>query len=229
MGRLARSRGCGVPKRRTNDFFIGDIIPGKVWFIDANVLTHWVLGSGGVLDVLCAGYHLSPEFRDVYTSHYAESISFIDAIVNDEITESSHEFYVSSLAINELFYAMKDELRSIILFNKGMPISRWRDARTNPEIPEKCFRAVYDKTFQSFDTLLGEGRIHYITEGSAESDPEYWSIYAPLLFLTKDAKTQDATLLTTAIINRADYFVTKDEPLMKAAKKKLQHPELPAR
>ena len=87
--------------------------------------------------------------------------------------------------------------------------------------PEKCFRAVYNKTFQSFDTLFEEGRIHYITEGSAESDPEYWSIYAPLLFLTKDAKTQDATLLTTAIINRADYFVTKDEPLMKAAKKKL--------
>jgi len=32
---------------------------------------------------------------------------------------------------------------------------------------------------------------------------------------------EDATLLTTAIINRADYFVTKDEPLIKAAKKKL--------
>ena len=131
-----------------------------------------MLGSGGVLNVLCEGYHLSPEFRDVYASHYAESISFIDAIVNDEISDSSHEFYVSSLAINELFYAMKDELRSIILFNKGMPISRWRDARANPEIPEKCFRAVYNKTFQSFDTLFEEGRIHYITEGSAESDPE---------------------------------------------------------
>jgi len=116
---------------------------------------------------------------------------------------------------------MKDELRSIILFNKGMPISRWRDARTNPDIPEKCFKAIYNQTLTSFDTLLGEGSIHYLPEGSAESDPEYWSIYAPLLFLTKDAKTQDATLLTTAIINRADFFVTKDEPLIKAAKKQL--------
>lgn len=180
-----------------------------------------MLGSGGVLDVLCDGYHLSKEFRDVYASHYADSISFIDTIVNDEIPDLSQEFYVSSLAINELFYAMKDELRSIILFNKGMPISRWRDARTNPDIPEKCFRAIYNKTLQSFDTLLGEGLIHYIPEGSAESDPEYWSIYPPLLFLTKNAKTQDATLLTTAIINRADYFVTKDEPLIKSARKKL--------
>jgi len=193
----------------------------KVWFIDANVLTHWVMGSGGVLDILCDGYHLTKEFRDIYCSHYSESISFVDTIVKEEIPESQHEFYVSSLAINELFYAMKDELRSIILFNRGMPISRWRDARTNPEIPEKCFRAIYNQALQSFDTLLGEGSIHYLPEGSAESDPEYWSIYAPLLFLTKDAKTQDATLLTTAIINRADYFVTKDEPLVKAAGKTL--------
>lgn len=180
-----------------------------------------MLGSGGVLDILCNGYHLTTEFRDVYTSHYTESISFIDEIIKEEIPESEHEFYVSSLAINELFYAVKDELRSIILFNKGMPISRWRDARTNPDIPEKCFRAIYDQTLTSFDTLLGEGSIHYLPEVSAVSDPEYWSIYAPLLFLTKDAKTQDATLLTTAIINRADYFVTKDEPLIRAAKKNL--------
>lgn len=181
-----------------------------------------MLGTGGVLDILCKGYHLSTEFRDVYISHYTDSISFIDFIVNEEVDHAGHEFYVSSLAINELFYAIKDELRSIILFNKGMPISRWRDARTNPDIPESCFRAIYDQTFRSFDTLLGDGAIIYLSEGSAESDPEYWSIYAPLLFLTKDAKTQDATLLTTAIINRADYFVTKDEPLIKAAKKKMK-------
>jgi hypothetical protein len=179
------------------------------------------MGSGEVLDILCDGYHLTPEFRDVYFSHYAESISFIDTIVKDEIPDSNHEFYVSSLAINELFYAIKDELRSIILFNKGLPISRWRDARTNPEIPEKCFRAIYDQTLISFDTLLGDGKITFIAESSAEIEPEYWSIYAPLLFLTKDAKTQDATLLTTAIVNLADYFVTKDEPLIKAAKKGL--------
>lgn len=180
-----------------------------------------MLGSGGVLDILCNGYHLTKEFRDVYISHYTDSISYIDAIVKEKVPDSNHEFYVSSLAINELFYAIKDELRSIILFNKGMPISRWRDARINPDIPEKCFRAIYNQTLQSFDTLLGEGSIIYLPEGSVESVPEYWSIYAPLLFLTKDAKTQDATLLTTAIINRADYFVTKDEPLIKALKKKM--------
>jgi hypothetical protein len=180
-----------------------------------------VLGSGGVLDILCNGYHLTTEFRDVYTNHYVDSISFINEIVKEEIPHSDHEFYVSSLAINELFYAVKDELRSIILFNKGMPISRWRDARVNPDIPGKCFRAVYNQTLRSFDTLLGDGSIIYLPEESSESVPEYWSIYAPLLFLTKDAKTQDATLLTTAIINRADYFVTKDEPLIKAAKKNL--------
>ncbi len=145
---------------------------------------------------------------------------FIDSIVKHGYN-SNHEFFVSSLAINELFYAIKDELRSIILFNKGMPISRWRDARTNPDIPEKCFEAIHNQTLRSFDTLLGEGAIVYLPDCSAESDSEYWSIYASVLFLTKDAKTQDATLLTTAIINRADYFVTKDEPLIKAVKKKM--------
>lgn len=44
-------------------------------------------------------------------------------------------------------------------------------------------------------------------------------IYSSILFLIKETKTQDVTLLTTAILNRADYFVTKDERLIKSAKK----------
>jgi predicted nucleic acid-binding protein len=42
-----------------------------------------------------------------------------------------------------------------------------------------------------------------------------------ILFLIKESKTQDATLLTTAILNEADYFVTLDEPRVRSAKKKM--------
>jgi len=37
------------------------------------------------------------------------------------------------------------------------------------------------------------------------------SVHAQLLSLTKNSRTQNAILPTTAIINRADYRVTKDE------------------
>ncbi len=47
---------------------------------------------------------------------------------------------------------------------------------------------------------------------------EFFEICSTILFLIKDAKTQDSTLLTTAIFNEADYFITKDKRLKKTAK-----------
>ena len=191
----------------------------KVWFIDANILAHWVLGKGGVLGFLIDKFRLTNEFFDIYSKRYEESINFIDELIIPRgQNEKSDEFYVSHLAINELFSGLKDELRSIILFKNGVPISKWRDSRNNPDIASEDYKAIYEITLKSFDILFGKKNIEYINELSQEDNPNYLSIYSSILFLIKDAKTQDSTLLTTAIINEADYFVTKDDVLIKSAK-----------
>ncbi len=196
----------------------------KVWFIDANILAHWVLGKGDVLSFLIEKFHLTNEFFDVYSKRYEDSINFIEELIKSGSQEKSNEFYISHLAINELFSGLKDELRSILLFKNGVPISKWRDSRNNPDITSDNYEAIYKITLKSFDILFGKKAIEYIDEQSQEDNPNYFDIYSSILFLVKEAKTQDSTLLTTAILNEADYFVTKDDVLIKSVKNLIKDP-----
>lgn len=143
---------------------------------------------------------------------------FLEEIVTQREHGLTDEFYVSTLVTNELFSAIRDEVRSVLFFKSGVPISRWRDSRNNPDIPEEQYEAIYELTLRAFDTLFENHGITIIPEVSPWDDSNYWSICSSILFLIKESKTQDATLLTTAILNRADYFVTLDVPLIKTAK-----------
>ncbi len=192
-----------------------------LWFIDTNVVAHWILGKGGVLDWMVDRFSLSDEMRDVYGNRYSDSIEVVDKILSQDY-EAKHEFFLSSLVTNELFSALRDEVRSILLFSKGVPISRWRDARVVPEIPFTDYQSVYENALRAFDELFLGKRIQLIDEQSASSYDGYWSIYSSLLFRIRGSRTQDMTLVTTAIINKADYFMTADEPLIKSARKLLK-------
>jgi len=193
-----------------------------IWFIDTNVLTHWVLGRGTILSFLCEQFKLHEDFFHVYMERYKTAIEFIDTVLGQKSAGLEDEFYVSSLATNELFSAIRDETRSILFFKQGIPLSRWRDARNVPDIPEKCVEALYQRTLQSFDAIFEHHGIVIIPEISPWDNDNYWSIYASILFLIRQSRTQDATLLTTAILNRADYFVTLDTPLISSSKAMMQ-------
>lgn len=191
----------------------------KVWFLDTNILAYWVFGKGGVLKSLIEKFNLSKEIYDVYFERYKKSISIIDEIVSQKNKGLKDEFFISYLAINELFSAIRDELRSVILFNSGVPISMWRDPRNNPDIKIEDYEPIYKLTLKSFDFLFENNAIILIDESSPEFESNYWEIYSQILFQINQSKTQDATLLTTAIFNKADYFITKDLTLIKSSKK----------
>lgn len=180
-----------------------------------------MLGEGGVLPYLCQQFSLHQDFIEVYRARYQTSTVFLEEIHAQRAHGLSDEIYVSTLATNELFSAIRDEVRSILFFKNGIPISRWRDSRNNPEIPEEQYETIYELTLQAFDTLFENHGITIIPEISPWENENYWSIYSSILFLIKESKTQDATLLTTAILNGADYFVTLDEPLVRSAKTKM--------
>lgn len=193
-------------------------IPRKVWFIDTNITAHWVLGKGGVLNFLVKEFNLTEEFYELYSKRYEESINLIEEIIKLGKHKKNNEYYISYLSINELFSALRDELRSILLFKNGVPISKWRDSRNNPDIKPSEYKSIYEITLKSFDILFENKAIELMHEESLEDDPNYLDIYSSILFLVKEAKTQDSTLLTTAILNKADYFITKDDTLIKSAK-----------
>jgi predicted nucleic acid-binding protein len=207
----------------------GITIPPQRWYIDTNVLAHWVLGKGGVLQLLCEQSALPDQFFEIYSSRYEPSLTFVNTIIDKKNQKITDNFFVSHLAINELFSAIRDEMRSILLFNKGCPISMWRNPRYDPIIDAIDYQAVYKQTLQAFIPLFEDGKkdgktqdsvIQLMVEQSPES-PNYWDVYSSILFMVKEAKTHDATLLTSAILDKADYFVTLDKSLIKNAKKML--------
>jgi hypothetical protein len=179
------------------------------------------MGKNGILESLIDKFNLHEEFCEVYTNRYEVSLSFIEKVLEEKEAGLADEFNVSYLAINEIFSALRDELRCILLFNKGMPVSRWRDPRINPDIKQEDYEFIYEKTMKSFDTLFANKYIMPVAELSPEIEKEYFEIFSSILFLVRNARTQDATLLTTSILYLGKYFVTLDEPLIRAAKKTL--------
>lgn len=217
-GKKVRLKDCGVPQKRKIEGVGAFPITAKIRFIDTNIIAHWILGNGGILKDLCSSQDLSNEFLDIYVKRYKPAIDFVDAILTKKNDACKDEFYITSLTSNELFSAIRDEIRSILFFRQGIPISRWRDSRNNPDIPEEVYLEIYKKTLESFDFLFENHGITIIPEVSPWDDDQYWSIVSSILFLIKESKTQDATILTTSILNGADYFITLDKPLISSAK-----------
>ena len=176
------------------------IIPPQRWYIDTNVIAHWVLGKGGVLQLLCEQSSLPDQFFEIYSSRYEPSLTFVNTIIDKKNKRITDNFFVSHLAINELFSAIRDEMRSILLFNKGCPISMWRNPRYDPIIDSQDYKAVYEQTTKAFIPLFEDSVIELMVEQSPDN-PNYWDVYSSILFMVKEAKTHDATLLTSAILS----------------------------
>lgn len=179
------------------------------------------MSEGGVLNLLVEKHNLNKEFKDIYKERYSDSVTLIEKIL-DFSERDDLEFLFTNLCLKELFSAIRDELRSIVLFKKGVPISRWRDPRINPEFKKEDYNDVYEILLESFDGLFQNGMIQPIPDIQPEDEKEYWNVYSSLLFLVKESQTQDVIILTTAIFNKGDYFITKDEKLIRSTKKILK-------
>ena len=171
---------------------------------------------------MCEQYKLPDEFFEIYSKRYEPSLTFIDTVIDKRAQGIPADFFVSHLAINEMFSAIRDEMRSILLFNKGCPISMWRHPRYDPKITAEEYQAVYEQTTRAIVPLFEDSVIELMVEKSPEN-PNYWDVYSSILFMIKEARTHDATLLTSAILDQAGFFVTLDTSLIKHAKTPLNN------
>lgn len=187
------------------------------WIIDTNVVAHWLMADQ-ILEFAVKHFHLSQEFSDVYKNRFRESCDFVNKVL--ELPANSPQFVIIELSINELFSALRDEIRTIILFVNGVPISRWAYKRETKEVrfPEELSKSIHELTLQGFDTLFGANKIDIMETTVPSDEPDYLEVYSSLVFLNPGLGTQDAILLANAIFERTDYFVTTDKELVKLGK-----------
>jgi predicted nucleic acid-binding protein len=191
------------------------------WCIDTNSLVPWLITDSGVLDLLIKKYGIPSDFRDIYLNRHTHSIDFIQRIIDLKSKGFSDEFYFSYLAMNEVYSAVRDEIRSILLFKNGTPLSRWSEEKNSIDLPEDSMETVYKDIENKFDVLFGNNTIIPLSDEPEEKGDNFSDIVASLIFTFKRVKTQDAILLTTAISIKANYFVTFDKRLISEVSKEL--------
>lgn len=195
--------------------------PGTRWCIDTNTLVPWLITDSGVLNLLIKKYGIPKDFRDIYLNRHIHSIDFIKRIIDLKSSGFPDEFYFSYLAMNEVYSAVRDEIRSILLFKNGTPLSRWNEEKNSIDLPADSMETVYVDIENKFDVLFGNNVILPLSDEPEEKGDNFSEIVASLIFTFKRVKTQDAILLTTAISVRANYFVTFDKRLISEVSKEL--------
>jgi len=194
---------------------------GSRWCIDTNTLVPWLITDSGVLDLLIKKYGIPADFREIYLNRHKQSIEFIQRIIDMKSEGFQDEFYFSYLAMNEVFSAVRDEMRSILLFKNGTPLSRWSEEKNSLDLPGDSMETVFEEIENKFDILFGNNTILPLSDEPEEKGDNFSEIVASLIFTFKRVKTQDAILLTTAISVRANYFVTFDKRLISEVSKDL--------
>ncbi len=187
------------------------------WIIDTNIAVHWLIANQ-ILEFLIKYFHLSQEFANVYKTRYMESCDFINKVL--ELPQEADEFLIAELSINELFSGLRDEIRTVILFKEGVPISRWASKRETEgvQLDEELSRNTHELVLKGFDTLFGAQKIRIVETTTPSDAPDYLDVYSSLIFLYPMLRTQDAMLITTAIFERATRFVTTDRDLIRVGR-----------
>lgn len=189
----------------------------KSLVIDTNITVHWLM-SEKIIDYLIKEFNLTKEFANVYRRRYEPSVIFVNEVLNSK--EKRYNFYITELSTNEIFSGIRDEVRSVLLFVKGIPISRWMYKRVTKDVKfkEELSRAIYELAMEGLDVLI-ENKIEIIPTISPSDAPDYYEVYSSLIFLNPELNTQDAILLTTSIFQEINYFVTLDSDLIKLGKR----------
>ncbi len=190
----------------------------KKWVIDTNIFAHWLMANH-MLGFLISHFNLSQEFLKVYQSHTNESNIFINAVLN-KTGDKDNIFFMTELSLNEIFSALRDEIRTIILFVNGVPISKWASKRESKEatLSESLSKHIYNLTLKGLDVLISGKRIEIIKTTLSSDEPDYLEVYSSLVFFNPYLKTQDAMLISTAIFEKAKYFITTDKDVLKRSK-----------
>jgi predicted nucleic acid-binding protein len=171
-----------------------------------------------VLMPLIVNFSLSQEFHDVYKKRFIESCELLDKI--QTIKKSDHKFLIEELSIGELFSAVRNEVRTIVLFVSGVPMSRWGNERgfDRENVSESILKQIRDDILKGLEDLAKNEKLQIVETHTPSNDDDFIEVYSSIIFLLPGLQTQDAIILSSAILENADYLVTTDRYLLSLKK-----------
>lgn len=200
-------------KKRNN---IGGNI--KTCFVDSNIIAYWMMAKDINVNVFNK-LRIPRDFVNVYSDRYNSSISFIDKIVDGSF-ENKFDFITYDFNIFEIAKAIKDEIKTLYLFKKGEPISKW--SKSNSEkFDEEIISIIYSYYSNLQDILFGEEKIKLETIPFAvggKTYASYYDFYNYILFRIPELSTQDALIISGCYVDNIDYLISEDSRLQKAWK-----------
>lgn len=192
------------------------------WIIDTNVIAHWLMADK-IMNFASQKFLLSQEFVTIYNNRNIDSILFVNKALKS--SKSRHLFLITELSLNELFSAIRDEVRCIILFKNGVPISRWANKRETKEVsfPLRLSKEIYELAMKGYDDLFAKNKLEILAVTSPSDAQNYLEVYSSLVFRNPELTTQDAIIITNAIFEKVDRFVTADKGLQRMHKELLDN------
>jgi predicted nucleic acid-binding protein len=175
-------------------------------FLDSNIIADWILVKNKVSkkvkdDLLSQRYH--------YMSH---SYKLIEELIASEVATVT-----SQLAISEVFSVLSDDAINMKLYMKAIPTAVWMwiTFRNRERLSEEESLELHEGILRKIDDLFSDTKVDLIED---EFNLEIYSY----LVLRLGMKTHDAILLTTAILNEVNYFVTRDDRLIENTRRKFR-------
>ena len=170
----------------------------KLVFLDSNVIANWIL--------IADSAERLEEFRDEeILKERFENISYSYTLVEALIATGEYEIKTSNLAIGEVYHVIYNEILSQKMYRLGIPMTLWSKMREKHRLSESEKFLIKDSVSKHLRKL--EKSVELVKD---EVDDEIY----PKLVLDYRLRTHDAILLTTAILNNCEWFITNDKEIV---------------
>lgn len=168
-------------------------------FLDTNVFVDWILFKNK-MNRLENGV-----FEERY-KNIASSFKLIENIINEKY--KNVEAITSELAVAEIFSVLYEDAVNLKLYEQAIPTKywTWKTVRKQNLLTEDEANELYYSIMKRIDELFGEEKVIMVEDSYNQEILAY-------LTLRLGISSHDAILLTTAIEEDCDYFITRDTRL----------------
>lgn len=186
------------------------------FLLDSNVIAYWIIHSE-ILNLATKELGLPEELVTAYRVRYSTSINLVNSIIKTN-HNPTFKFYTYEFNFFETNSAIKSEIRSMYLFTKGVPFSKWSDPREFPkiEVSEKFIEEINKRYYKAYRQLTTKKRVNLLVipfSSDGERFDLQMSIFQDLMYRLPNLRTQDGILVSACLVNRIQYFVTRDKSL----------------
>jgi predicted nucleic acid-binding protein len=182
------------------------------YFLDSNVLIDWVLISEKIKedDNLSDDHTLRKRIKEMSYAYTLVNLFFNSMDKKEVLT--------SYFAIAETYKRIYDEILYEKLYEKAVPYTMWEKLKKYENLNEEKITIFRDNVFNYIRKFKKN-----FTVVNDVVDKQYFSTF----FHKSDIGIYDSFLLSTALKNNADYFITRDSGVIHLRKKTAINQNIP--